>query len=47
MNQAFGTSSEEEEDEVEEVGEEEADGGHQAGVSNTTFILSSINFCMK
>jgi hypothetical protein len=29
MNQAFGTSSEEEEDEVEEVGEEEADGGQQ------------------
>jgi hypothetical protein len=27
MNQAFGTSSEEEEDEVEEVGKEEADGG--------------------
>jgi hypothetical protein len=27
MNQAFGTSSEEEEDEAEEVGEEEADGG--------------------
>jgi hypothetical protein len=26
MNQAFGTSSEEE---VEEVGKEEADGGHQ------------------
>jgi hypothetical protein len=29
MNQAFGTSSEEEEDEVEEVSKEEADGGHQ------------------
>jgi hypothetical protein len=33
MNQAFGTSSEDEEDEdeedeAEEVGEEEADGGH-------------------
>jgi hypothetical protein len=34
MNQAFGTSFEEEEDkedEVEEVGEEEADRGHQDG----------------
>jgi hypothetical protein len=31
MNQTFGTSSEEEEDETEEVGEEEAD-----GVSSTT-----------
>jgi hypothetical protein len=27
MNQAFGTSSEEEEDEAEEVGEEEVDRG--------------------
>jgi hypothetical protein len=29
MNQTFGTSSEEEEDEVEEVGREEADRGQQ------------------
>jgi hypothetical protein len=29
MNQAFGTSSKEEEHEVEEVGKEEADGGQQ------------------
>jgi hypothetical protein len=31
MNQAFGTSSEEDEDKDEEVGEEEADGGNQDG----------------
>jgi hypothetical protein len=34
MNQAFGTSSkedEDEEDEAEEVAEEEADGGHRDG----------------
>jgi hypothetical protein len=29
MNQAFGTSSDEEEDEAEEFGREEADGGQQ------------------
>jgi hypothetical protein len=29
MNQAFGTLSEEEEDEAEEVGEEEVDGDQQ------------------
>jgi flagellar biosynthesis/type III secretory pathway protein FliH len=31
MNQDFGTSSEEYEDEAEEVGEEEVDRGHQDG----------------
>jgi hypothetical protein len=39
MNRAFGTSSEEE-DEAEEVGKEEADGGHQ---HNYTFLLL-VNF---
>jgi hypothetical protein len=40
MNQAFGMSSEEEEDEAEEVGEEVADGGQQ---HNYRFLLL-VNF---
>jgi hypothetical protein len=48
MNQAFGTSSkedEDEEDEAEEVGEEEADGGHQDGAQQHNYrFLFLVNF---
>jgi hypothetical protein len=39
MNQAFGTSSEEEKDEAEEVGEEEVDGGHQDGDQRHNYMF--------
>jgi hypothetical protein len=41
MNQAFGTSSKEEEHEVEEVGKEEADGGHQDGGQQHDYMFFS------